>query len=177
MDKRLKKAQVAMEYMLLISFLFMMTTVVMYYLSMELGTIEKENKNILADNIMKIVDNNLQIALAANDGYRSTFNLPGQVNGMNISYGISNFTHFSIYYYPDSPGYILANSTVGSLCFNESRRIYTIKVEREQGLVSLSSCLNCTVTFRECYIANKTNTCGLLPAAVRNQCHRYHCIC
>jgi hypothetical protein len=81
----MKKAQSAIEFLILIAALGVIFIMALGYFQGNLASKEKENTNLLVKDIASQIQEEISIAAAASDGYRREFALPETIFGRNYT--------------------------------------------------------------------------------------------
>lgn len=84
--KQPKKAQFAMEFILLIGFMLMISVGFFAIVNYKMVEEEEKGKQQAVENIASLIDNEVKLAKSVNDGYKKTFNLPKKIDGND--YGV-----------------------------------------------------------------------------------------
>lgn len=173
-----KKGQVALEYMAIIVFLLIVTTSVLYMSGQKISEAHVNNKRYMMNEISEVILGELYFATLAEDGYKSVFKLPTELNGVYYNITVLNNSMLLLNYDYDDYGYSMLNGSIGSLCYDTSTPIYVyeMQVTKDNGVAILSSCLTCTVSYQYCSSLDAA-ACAALPIAVRNQCQKGYCKC
>lgn len=88
MNKLNKKAQFAMEFILLITFMLIVFLGFFAAVSYTITESEENKKQQAAENIAALVDNEIKLARSVNDGYEKTFTVPKKIDGNNYTINI-----------------------------------------------------------------------------------------
>ncbi|MBN2112076.1 hypothetical protein JW707_03170 [Candidatus Woesearchaeota archaeon] len=131
MGFRLNKAQVAMEFVMLIMIAFMIMIVFTAFAKDSMIDIRKDEEGDALKDVVESVKSEILIASNVEDGYRRDFTIPDSVRGINytieISYGYINAESRNYEYSVQVP------PTVGIIVKGENT------IRREEGVVYLNA--------------------------------------
>ena len=81
-----RKAQFAIEFIILISFMFLVFLIFMSIISSKILEAKENERQQISEDIAGLVKNEVQLAKSVSNGYSRNFNIPNKIRGMD--YGI-----------------------------------------------------------------------------------------
>ncbi|MFW5990830.1 MAG: hypothetical protein ACOCQX_01240 [Candidatus Nanoarchaeia archaeon] len=173
-----KRGQVAFEYILIFSFIMLVTMGFMGLIASRVVSVQNDNDRETRDNIITHIMNYAELAMAADDGFSAQFVLPPVVDSINYSISISDDSILSVEFADDTNSYILPERVAGKFCYDGwDKTEYLINVRKVEGIVEVSSCDNCTVSYQVCDEAEESGDCAALSPDELEQCRKGYCKC
>ena len=175
---RKKKGQVAIEYILLIGFIMFSTVIIVFLIGTQILNVQNQNNEQTAKNIRDIIMQHVHLAEITGDGFKSTFSLVKNVEGLEYSLEISGSQSemLIVEFASHESSYYISSNSAGQFCFDESERRYNIAVRNVGGVIELSSCLDCTLSYQYCEEVDSDDECSDLSDDQLQQCQKY-CLC
>jgi len=134
------------------------------------------------DAIQEQIKDEIELALTVEDGYMRKFQVPRTIMGTEFNLSIYE-NMLSITFMDEDYDEALPQPSVGGFCFKDSNyNYYNLTVMRQAGLVSISSCNDCSYSYAVCLNAEKNNWCdwlsqpGLFPG-LNETCCSDNCLC
>ncbi len=172
-----KKSQVAIEYILLIAFIMMVTVFMTYVIGGQIVSVQKENNEKTSRNVREVIMKHVELAEIAGSGFETAFSLPLYVGGRNYSLSIEGDSILVVDFGFHDSGYAVGDDIMGNFCFNDSRTHNEIVVRNVDEIIEISSCYDCNISYQECKNAQLINSsCGTLEGWEINECQKY-CLC
>lgn len=150
--------------------------------STRLTDLNKENREQAIYEVLDLVVDEVEVASTVKDGYRRKFTIPNSIFGNNYTINITGNRLLEIKYdaivYPKYlPTYVM-----GGFCFSGAEEYggYELAVTKDRGIVSLSSCFNCSYSYAMCANAEANGLCAFtdsISPGFNESCCRGHCRC
>lgn len=140
----MKKGQSAIEFTVLMGMMFLIFTVFFFAVSTKLLDIQKENEASLLEDLGNYVQNELRLAVIAEDGYFRQFQLPATIGGYDYSINITTYIDmnhtdviFSYINYTEQMQYVLpVGNITGSI---DKAKNTTVTVKKQNNVVIVST--------------------------------------
>lgn len=173
-----RRGQIAFEYIVLIGFMLTITSMTTYYFGLKIGEISEDNQRQTFDKVKDIMFYQLNYAVAAQDGYETTFYMPAEVDGYAYDFRIDDDVMFVLEFDRQEYVYKMPNSSIGNFCYSSGHYDkYPVIIRNEDGIASASNCFNCTIDYKTCVVnENNQERCPSLSVSEVNQCKQY-CRC
>lgn len=173
-----KRGQVAIEYILIFAFILLITVGIINAVGQRIIFVQKDNNEETRHNILNYLTSHVELASAADDGFETTFRLPSNVEGFNYSINISDDSVVIVEFADGTSYEALLNNVVGKFCHERwDKPKYLVSVQKVNGVVEVSSCDNCTVSYQTCDEAEENGNCGALSAGELDECQNGYCKC
>ncbi|MGM5482961.1 MAG: Flp family type IVb pilin [Nanobdellota archaeon] len=174
----IKRGQVAIEYILIFGFILLVTTGILGIVGQRIIHVQSDNNKQTRQNILDHINSRIELAKAADNGFETAFVIPDKIDGLNFSVNISD-NSVLIVDFADKPNYeALLNSTIGKFCYKRPNiPHYLINVKKVNGIVEVTSCPDCEVSYQRCDNAEEESKCLSLPEDVLNECRESYCKC
>lgn len=168
----------AFEYIVLIGFMLTVTSMTTYYFGLKIGEINDENQVKTFDTVKDILFYQINYAVAAQDGYETSFYMPAEINGYPYEFRIEDDVMFVIEFDYKEFVYRMPNGSLGNFCYSSGHHDkYPVIIKNENGLAAVSNCFNCSIDYKTCVVnENSQQRCPSLSISEVNECKDY-CRC
>lgn len=139
MNKSNKKAQFAIEFVILITFMFIIFLGFFAVIGYKTSEVEESEKQQKAENIAALAENEIKLAKSSNDGYQRTFKLRKKIDGNNYNMTIIDNRELVVDYLDHQHVLFLPEKICGDTFTGVENEI-----KKEKGNVCLNSCWTST---------------------------------
>jgi hypothetical protein len=177
------RAQAAVEFSLLITFLFLVFIVLFVVIGQRMIQMNADKTSAEVDQILDTMVEEVKLAQGVENGYKRPFQLHKELSGRPYTLNISDNSILELDMEGISYYRILPTFVMGGFCFNattDKGDFYNLSVTRDYDIISLSSCYNCTYSYAQCANADNMTLCdameGFFPG-FKKICCDGHCKC
>ncbi len=163
----------------------MIFTLIFVALGQRMVDLNDQRRSDLVGNIQQRVYDEVEIARSVEDGYKRGFTIPRTIMGEDYTISVDDYGMLTINYYNKSYFKALPQPMMGGFCFSPTEQkydYYDLTVTKDAGVVSLSSCFNCSYSYAVCKNAEKNGWCDWLSRpelfpGFNSSCCSGHCLC
>ena len=153
-----RKAQFAIEFIILISFMFLVFLVFMSIISSKILEAKENERQQIAEDIAGLVKNEVQLAIS--NGYSRNFDVPNKIKGMDYDLEIIENRELVVNYIDKEYVSFLPEKVCGDVFIPNN------EISKEEGIV----CLNSNLDQTQCQNAQDIGLCDeidreLMPGA------------
>ena len=155
-----RKAQFAIEFIILISFMFLVFLVFMSIISSKILEAKENERQQIAEDIAGLVKNEVQLAKSISNGYSRNFDVPNKIKGMDYDLEIIENRELVVNYIDKEYVSFLPEKVCGDVFIPNN------EISKEEGIV----CLNSNLDQTQCQNAQDIGLCDeidreLMPGA------------
>ena len=171
-----QKAQVTLEYTIIVGFLIALTVGILGALSLRLTQVDKDQKQNNVVHLQNLILKEIERANTVEEGYSRIFELPKTVGGYNYTMTF-DADKLLVVKYRETESYVFMNAS-GNICITSLSSSFRVKVQKSGNSTftntTFSSCPECTTTFDVCNAAQQAGTSGRVSTT---ECCNNRCRC
>ncbi len=130
----MRKAQVSMEFVLLMTFMILAFTVVFIVVQQKAGEIQSSLTGSQAEEIANILKNEVEMAYTATDGYLKEFWIPDYINGEAYTVDIKDQSELIIEYKDQTYLSFLATNVTGNIHSDKGYHL----ISKNNGIITIA---------------------------------------
>lgn len=180
------RGQATLEFTVLLMFATMIFTTMFIVLGQRLATVTLEQEEAAAMLVQDRILDEIKLAMSVEDGYHRRFQLPKTINGKEYNLTVERHKVLVLDYNDNDYTRFLPTYVMGGFCFDDDDKesnFYEVAIEKQEGMVSVSSTYNASYPYTVCANAEDAGLCiafSTPPAGIpgfKESCCRDHCRC
>lgn len=146
------KAQFAVEFIVLISFMFLIFLVFLSIITSKITEAKENERQKIAEDIAALVENEIDLAKSVSNGYSRTFKLPNKISGMSYDIEIIENRELVVNYIDKEHVSFLPEKVCGDVFLPP---VGPNEIDKEEGIL----CLNSNFDETQCQNAHDLDLC------------------